>query len=96
MHLQTVNYIRTHVRAHSCTQCGHTALYFATSDGHEDVVELLLQAKADPNLTDMVTLTLTCYSKNASITNYTLRMLEYIYRSLVKKGPVSNFALNLW
>ena len=45
---------------YTCTQYGQTALYFAAHYGHEDVVELLLEAMADPNLSDMVTLTLTC------------------------------------
>jgi len=37
----------------SCThtsQDGCTALYLAAKGGHEDVVELLLEAKADPEL----------------------------------------------
>ena len=37
----------------TCTnllQKGCTALYFAAKKGHEDVVELLLEAKADPEL----------------------------------------------
>ena len=32
------------------TQDGKTALYVAAQEGHEDVVELLLKAKADPEL----------------------------------------------
>lgn len=36
------------------TQDGCTALSFAASNGHEDVVELLLGAGADPDLADMV------------------------------------------
>jgi len=31
-------------------QEGYTALYLAAQEGHEDIVELLLGAKADPNL----------------------------------------------
>lgn len=50
--MQTLNYMHTH--AHSCTQYGHTALYFAAHYGHEDVVELLLEAEADPDIADMV------------------------------------------
>ena len=40
----------------ACTyiQDGYTALHFAASNGHEDVVELLLGTGADPDLTDMV------------------------------------------
>ena len=45
----------THVHIHTHTrspqmQTGCTALYLATQEGHEDVVELLLEAKADPEL----------------------------------------------
>ena len=32
------------------SQDGCTALYLAAQEGHEDVVELLLEAKADPKL----------------------------------------------
>ena len=32
------------------SQAGRTALYLAAEEGHEDVVELLLEAKADPEL----------------------------------------------
>jgi len=32
------------------SQLGHTAFYLAAQRGHEDVVELLLKAKADPAL----------------------------------------------
>lgn len=37
-----------HAYTHSCMQA--RALHFAASNGHEDVVELLLGAKADPEL----------------------------------------------
>jgi len=44
----------------TCThisQAGWTALYFAAEKGHEDIVELLLEAKADPELkTQVITL----------------------------------------
>ena len=39
---------------HTYTQHGQTALHRAAHYGHEDVVELLLEAKGDPDLTDMV------------------------------------------
>ena len=32
------------------SQDGYTALHLAAREGHEDVVELLLEAKADPEL----------------------------------------------
>ena len=39
---------------HHFTQDGRTAFYTAAQQGHEDVVELLLEAKADPELKDKV------------------------------------------
>jgi len=39
---------------HTSTQDGSTALHLAASKGHENVVELLLEAKAEPDLTDNV------------------------------------------
>jgi len=33
-------------------QYGHPALYFAAQGRHWDTLELLLEAKADPDLTD--------------------------------------------
>ena len=42
----------------TCThvsQDGCTALYLAAQQGHEDVVELLLEAKADPELKNVIT-----------------------------------------
>lgn len=35
-------------------QDGRTALYIATQEGHEDIVRLLLEAKADPDVQDEV------------------------------------------
>jgi len=38
-----------HVHAHT-SQDGYTALHYAALVGHEKLVELLLEAKADPEL----------------------------------------------
>jgi len=35
---------------HHFTQDGKTALYVAAQEGNEDILELLLKAKADPEL----------------------------------------------
>ena len=42
-------YMHTHI-----SQDGWTALHLAAQEGHEDVVELLLEAKADTDLTAKV------------------------------------------
>ena len=48
-----------HIHVTHTSQYGCTALHFATQEGHEDVVELLLEAKADPELkTEVPTLKL--------------------------------------
>ena len=43
-----------HIHAHT-SQNGWTALHLAAEEGHEDVVELLLEAKGDPELKTKVT-----------------------------------------
>ena len=49
--------------AHVYTQfIGKTALHFAVDQEHEDIVELLLEANADPDLAEVITLTNTVYS----------------------------------
>lgn len=42
------------MHTHIYTQYGHPALYLAAFNGHEDLIELLLDANADTNLTDKV------------------------------------------
>ena len=42
-------YMHTHI-----SKNGWTALHLAAQEGHEDVVELLLEAKADPELRTQV------------------------------------------
>jgi len=55
-HQHALTYVCTwiHKCTHTHTQAGHTALYSAASNGCEDIVEMLLQSKADPDLTDTV------------------------------------------
>lgn len=42
------------MHTHHFMQDGRTALYIATQEGDEDIVRLLLEAKADPDLQDEV------------------------------------------
>ena len=60
------------------TQNGWTALHLAAQEGHEDVVELLLEAKADPELKKkVVSVTSVFYGTwgNTEWTKYTWQML---------------------
>ena len=51
-------YTHTHTHTHTHdTQWGGTALRAAIEKEHEDIVELLLEANADPDLPDKVILT---------------------------------------
>ena len=50
------------------TQNGWTALHLAAQEGHEDVVELLLEAKADPELkTKVISIWTSVYSWHTCI-----------------------------
>ena len=51
-HTCTHAYTRIHTHARMHTQDGYSAIDIAAYSGHEDVVELLLDLKADPELTD--------------------------------------------
>ena len=59
----SVKFTHTYIHpqlTHTCTlriQSGWTALHFAVDSEHEDIVELLLKAEADPDLPKKV-----CYN----------------------------------
>ena len=44
-----------HTHTHTHNQFGKTALYYAVANAHEDVIELLLKANADPDVPNKVT-----------------------------------------
>ena len=44
----------THMYTHTHTQQGYTALIAAAESQHEDIVELLIEVHADPDLQDEV------------------------------------------
>ena len=44
-----------------------TALHFAVSQEHEDIVELLLEANADPDLIEVITITTTVQSTEINV-----------------------------
>ena len=44
----------THTHTHTHTQEGYTALMAAAESQHEDIVELLIEVHADPDLQDEV------------------------------------------
>ena len=60
MYIHTSTHIYTH--AHTILmQTGRTALAWAALKGHKNVVDILLNAKADPDIQDKVKLTLCVY-----------------------------------
>lgn len=48
-----------HMYKHTC-KFGVTPLHFAVHKEHEDIVELLLEAHADPDLKEVITVAITC------------------------------------
>ena len=48
-----------HMYKHTC-KFGETSLHVAVNQGHEDIVELLLEAHADPDLKEVITVSTTC------------------------------------
>ena len=62
------------------TQSGETALYYAVREEHEDIVELLLEANADPDLPVKVIHTYhtqqLCYMTDFLYTSYELHMVS--------------------
>ena len=53
-HTHTHIYTHTHTHTHTHTQQGYTALMAAAESQHEDIVELLIDVHADPDLQDEV------------------------------------------
>ena len=51
-HTRTCTHAHIHTHAPIHTQDGYSAIDIAACSGHEDIVELLLDVKADPELTD--------------------------------------------
>ena len=63
MHMQhTYMHIQPHTCTHNtmCTQDGHCPLYVASQEGHDGVVEMLLQAEATVDLQDKVEIVTIC------------------------------------
>jgi len=58
--------IHAHVYKHTC-KFGGTALHFAV---HEEIVELLLEAHADPDLKEVITVATTCCTGNLKTMPY--------------------------
>ena len=48
------SHIHKCTHAHDCTQSGETALHDAVNQGHEDVIDMLLEANIDPDVQDKV------------------------------------------
>ena len=46
--------MHTHTCTHERAQVGNTALHYTVDCGHEDIVELLLEAKADLDIPNKV------------------------------------------
>ena len=59
-------YIYMHMFTHTL-QFGKTALHFAVDQEHEDIVELLLEANADPDLTEVITVTTVQSTENNTL-----------------------------
>jgi len=53
-HLYSHPHVHTHTHTYTHTQRGYTALIAAAESQHEDIVELLIEAHADPDLQDEV------------------------------------------
>ena len=66
MHTHVHVHTHTYTRACMHTQYGYSAVDLAACNGHKDVVELLLDLKADPEVTDeeILTCIATCKVRN--------------------------------
>ena len=78
---------------HTC-KFGGTALHFAVHQEHEDIVELLLEAHADPDLKEVITVATTrCigYQKTMPYDSlYNKFVLPASYIIALEKSSISN------
>ena len=54
MFTHTPTFLSTSTHTHAYVQYGYTALLLAADEEHEDVVQLLIEVDADPDLQDKV------------------------------------------
>ena len=73
---------------------GETALHFAVDQEHEDIVELLLEAHADPDLKEVITVTTTSCIGNQKTMPYDSLHNEFVlpesYIIALEKSSISN------
>ena len=78
---------------HTC-KFGETSLHVAVNQGHEDIVELLLEAHADPDLKEVITVATTCCTGNQKTMPYDSLHNEFVlpesYIIALEKSSISN------